>query len=61
MANIDFKTMSNNNIKLEMKNLENEYEGIKNKVFKLVERMKELDTLYNEGKKELINRSKGIF
>lgn len=61
MANIDFKTMSNNNIKLEMKNLENEYESIKNKVFKLVERMKELDTLYNEGKKELINRSKGIF
>jgi predicted nucleic acid-binding Zn-ribbon protein len=53
--------MSNNDIKLELKNLENEYEGIKNKIFKLVERMKELDNLFIEGKKELNNRSKGIF
>ena len=60
MDKIDYKNMSNNDIKLEMKNLENEYEGIKNKIFKLVEKMKELDYLYNEGKKELINRSKGI-
>ena len=61
MDKIDYKNMSNNDIKLEMKNLENEYEGIKNKIFKLVEKMKELDNLYIEGKKELINRSKGIF
>jgi hypothetical protein len=61
MGKIDFKNMSNGDIKLEMKNLENEYEGIKNKIFKLVEKMKELDNLYIEGKKELINRSKGIF
>ena len=61
MGKRDFKNMSNGDIKLEMKNLENEYEGIKNKIFKLVEKMKELDNLYIEGKKELINRSKGIF
>lgn len=61
MGKIDFKNMSNGDIKLEMKNLENEYEGIKNQIFKLVEKMKELDNLYIEGKKELINRSKGIF
>jgi hypothetical protein len=61
MGRIDFKSMSNSDIKLEMKNLENEYEGIKNQIFKLVEKMKELDALYIEGKKELVNRSKGIF
>ncbi len=60
MDKIDYKNMSNNDIKLKMKSLENEYEGIKNKIFKLVEKMKELDYSYNEGKKELINRSKGI-
>lgn len=60
MDKIEYKNMSNNDIKLKMKSLENEYEGIKNKIFKLVEKMKELDYSYNEGKKELINRSKGI-
>jgi uncharacterized coiled-coil DUF342 family protein len=61
MDNVDFKKMSNNDIKIEIKNLENEYEGIKNKIFKMIKRMKELDSLYHEAKKELINRSKGIF
>ena len=57
----DFKNMSNEEINIELKNLENEYESTKNQVFKLFERMKELDGLYNTGKRELINRSKGIF
>ena len=61
MDSMDFKKMSNNDIKLEIKNLENEYEGIKNKIFKMIEKMKELDNLYHEAKKELTNRSKGIF
>jgi hypothetical protein len=61
MGKIDFKNMSNGDIKLEMKNLENKYEGIKNQILKLVNEMKELDAEYIEGKKELINRSKGIF
>jgi len=57
----DFKSMSNNDIKIEMKNLENKYESVKSQILKLVNKMKELDALYIEGKKELINRSKGIF
>jgi len=61
MGKIDFKNMSNSDIKIEMKNLENKYEGIKNQILKLVGEMKELDAEYIEGKKELINRSKGIF
>lgn len=61
MGKIDFKNMSNGDIKIEMKNLENKYEGIKNQILKLFSEMKELDSEYIEGKKELINRSKGIF
>ena len=61
MEKKDFKNMTNNEINIEMKNLENEYESTKNKILKLVERMKELDALYIDGKKELINRRKGIF
>ena len=61
MGKIDFKNKSNNEINIELKNLENEYESIKTKVLKLVERMKELDAEFINGKKELSNRKKGIF
>lgn len=61
MEKKDFKNMTNNEISIEMKNLENEYESAKNKILKLIERMKELDALYFDGKKELTNRRKGIF
>ncbi len=61
MAKSNFKNMTNNEISIEMKNLENEYESIKNKVLKLIERMKELDARFIDAKKELNNRSKGIF
>jgi len=61
MGKIDFKNKSNNEINIELKNLENEYESIKAKVLKLVERMKELDAEFINGKKELSNRKKGIF
>lgn len=57
----DFKNMSNGEINIELKNLENEYESIKNKVLNLIERMQELDKDFIEGKKELSKRSKGIF
>ena len=57
----DFKNMSNEEIKLEMKNLENEYESSKEKALKLMNRLKELDLLFVEAKKKLNNRSKGIF
>jgi hypothetical protein len=53
--------MSNGDIKIEMRNLENKYESIKMKVLNMIEEMKELDAEYIKGKKELINRSKGIF
>lgn len=61
MEKKDFKNMTNNEINIEMKNLENEYESTKNKILKLIDRMKELDALYLDGKKELTNRRKGIF
>jgi len=61
MAKKDYKVMSNNEINIEMKNLENEYESTKIQVLKLVDKLKELDLLYVEAKKELNNRSKGIF
>ena len=61
MGKIDFKNKSNNEINIELKNLENEYESIKAKILKLVERMKELDAEFINGKKELSNRKKGIF
>ena len=57
----DFKNMSNNELGIELKNLENEYESIKAQVLKLVNRMKELDKLYVEGNNELANRKNGIF
>ena len=61
MEKIDFKGMSNGEINIKMKVLEQEYENTKAKIFKLIKEMEDLDTLYSEGKKELINRSKGIF
>lgn len=61
MSKKDFKNMSNEEIKLEMRNLENEYESSKEKALKLMNRLKELDLLFVEAKKELNNRSKGIF
>lgn len=57
----DFKNMSNNELGIELKNLENEYEAIKAQVIKLINRMKELDKLFIEGNNELANRKKGIF
>ena len=57
----DYKNMTNNEISLELKKLENKYESIKTKVIKMIEEMKILDALYVDGKKELTNRSKGIF
>jgi hypothetical protein len=61
MAKKDFKNMSNGEIKIEMKNLENEYESTKIKILKMIEKMKELDAEYIDAKKELTNRSKGVF
>lgn len=61
MRKIDFKNMSNNEIGIELKNLENEYEATKIKIADMMNKMKELDALYLKGKEELNNRKKGIF
>lgn len=60
MADYDFKNMSNNEIMLEMKRLENSYEKAKTDVVSIIEKMKKLDESYVKAKKELENRSKGV-
>lgn len=57
----NFKNMSNNEIKLQMKSFENDYEATKAKMLELIEKMKKLDELFIKAKSELANRSKGIF
>jgi hypothetical protein len=61
MEKVDFKNMSNNDIGIELKKYENEYESVKLKIAGLIERLKELDLLFSKGKEELNNRNKGIF
>ena len=61
MGKKSFKDMSNNEIKIEMKNLENKYESTKLKILNLINDLKELDDEYISAKNELNNRSKGIF
>jgi hypothetical protein len=61
MEGYDFKNMTNNEIMLEMKKLENSYEKAKTDISSLIEKMKELDELYVSAEKELKNRTKGVF
>lgn len=56
----EYGNMSNNEIKLEMRNLENSYEALKIKALKIINEMHDLDSEYIAAKNELINRSKGI-
>ncbi len=60
MAEYDFKNMTNNEIMLEMKRLENSYEKAKTDISSIIEKMKKLDESYAKAKKELDNRKKGI-
>ena len=60
MVEFDFKNMSNNEIMLEMKKLESSYEKAKTDVASLIEKMKQLDVLYDKARNELNKRSKGI-
>lgn len=61
MGKRNFKEMSNSEIKIEMRNLENLYENKKMKVVALINELKELDDEYINAKEELNNRNKGIF
>ena len=60
MKKKEYGNMSNNEIKLEMRNLENSYEALKIKALKIIIEMHDLDSEYIAAKNELINRSKGI-
>lgn len=60
MIEYDFKNMTNNEIMLEMKKLENSYEKVKIDMTALLKKMKELDECYAKARNELNNRSKGI-
>ena len=53
----DYENMTNNEIKLDMQSLENEYEATKVKAMELINRMKELYEQYIEAKNELDKRS----
>lgn len=61
MRTIDYKNLTNDELNIELKKLENEYESTKITVLKLMEKMKELDALYLKTKQEITNRNKGIF
>ena len=52
--------MSNTEIRIKMQAMEMEYESIKNRINKLIDKLDELDIDYNKGKKEIEKRSKTI-
>lgn len=57
MVEFDFDKMSNNEIKLEMKKLENSFEKIKLEVVDKLKNLEELDKLYVKAKTELNKRN----
>ena len=60
MIKYDFDNMSNNEIKLEMKKLENSFEKIKLEISERVDKLEELDKLYIKAKNELSKRNQTI-
>jgi uncharacterized protein YlxW (UPF0749 family) len=56
--NIDWKNMSNVDIRNKMNSMTNEYEYIKNEINKLISKLDSLDSEYNNAKKELNRRAK---
>ena len=57
MVEYDFEKMSNNEIRLEMKKLENSYEKAKLEITDRIKKMEELDMLYSKAKNELNKRN----
>ena len=47
---IKFSELTNSELKFKLKEFEDEYEAIKNKITKLVDRMDELDLLFDKAK-----------
>lgn len=60
MKTIEYSKLSNADINIKLKSLEDEYETIKTKVAKQLQRMEELDKLFLEGKSELQKRGMKI-
>jgi hypothetical protein len=59
MDKIDFDNLSNSEIRIKLKTLEEEYEVKKNNIAALLEEMEELDKVYDKGKTILNKRTKG--
>lgn len=57
MEDLKLNELSNAELKLKIKGYENEYEVIKNKIDNYINRMNELDKLYNNCKMELKKRN----
>ena len=57
MVEYDFEKMSNNEIKIEMKKLENSFEKAKLEIIDKIKNLEELDKLYIKAKTELNKRS----
>lgn len=49
----DIKTLSNSELSLYKKELENEYDSVKNKILTLCEKLETIDKEYNKINKEL--------
>lgn len=56
-----YKNYTNAELNIKLKNLENEYESNKNKIMDIIKNMHELDVQYAEVKKEIKNRSIGLW
>lgn len=55
---VEWVSMSNTEIRMKLKTLEEEYTTVKNKINNLLSALDSLDSEYIKGKKELENRSK---
>lgn len=60
MDRTDYNNMSNTELKLCIETLENEFEAKKSKLVKLCEEIEDIQTKYNDAKRE-INSRKNVF
>ena len=56
LSNNDFKEMSNTNIKVKLKEIELEYQNVKNTLLKLCDDLEALEKIYKSGEEELKKR-----
>lgn len=55
---MEWNNMTNMDIRMKMKSMENEYEAIKNKINNLMLQLDDLDNKYNKARAELEKRIK---